>query len=136
MTAPANGQGPRRHWAPLGTPEGNGVLTGLGTALAGVVPLLALLALAYLSARDQVARETDIAVRLAVRNAEHVFDWALADLNRVMPLVDAPCSPQTVERLRRVVLESAAAREVGLFRADLQVYCTSRGPATSSPVPT
>ncbi len=129
MSAPPNGKGPRRHWAPLGTPEGNGVLTGLGTALAGVVPLLALLALAYLSARDQVARETDIAVRLAVRNAEHVFDWALADLNRVTPLVDAPCSPQTVERLRRVVLESAAAREVGLFRADLQVYCTSRGPA-------
>ena len=45
MSAPPNGKGPRRHWAPLGTPEGNGVLTGLGTALAGVVPLLALLAL-------------------------------------------------------------------------------------------
>ena len=40
MSAPPNGKGPRRHWAPLGTPEGNGVLTGLGTALAGVVPLL------------------------------------------------------------------------------------------------
>ena len=88
MSAPPNGKGPRRHWAPLGTPEGNGVLTGLGTALAGVVPLLALLALAYLSARDQVARETDIAVRLAVRNAEHVFDWALADLNRFVQIVN------------------------------------------------
>lgn len=135
MSPGANGRTARRHWAPLGTSAGNGLLTAIGAAAAGLVPLLALLALAYLSGRDQIEREMDSAARLAVRNAEHVFDRAFADLDRLSPLVGAPCSPDTLERLRRIVYESPVVREVGLFRDDLQVYCTSLGPANVYPAP-
>jgi sensor c-di-GMP phosphodiesterase-like protein len=87
----------------------------------------ALLLLAYTTAEEDLQRDLEAGARLAVRNAEHVVDRALADLDEVVALVGAPCDAGTVDRLQRVVYDSPVVREIGLFDADLRVYCTNFG---------
>jgi sensor c-di-GMP phosphodiesterase-like protein len=111
---------------------GNGWVLPL-TALTAVVPLLALLALAYTAAREEVLRDLRSTAAIALRSSEHVLDQAVADLDPVMTLVGAECGAETVARLQHAVYDSGVTREVGLFRADLQVYCTNFGPADVYP---
>jgi sensor c-di-GMP phosphodiesterase-like protein len=117
-----------------GREAGNGLLGLVGGAVAAV-PVLALLGLALLSARDDLATDLQATATLALRNTEHVLDQALGDLDRSEELIGEPCTAQTVERLRRLVYESAVTREIGLFRTDLQVYCTNFGAAQAYPEP-
>ena len=107
----------------------------VGTVIAALVPLLALLGLAYASAHEQVRRDFDWTARLALRNAEHVLEQALADLDPLMALAGASCTPETVARLQRAVYDSVVVREVGLFGPDLRVYCTNFGTADAYPEP-
>jgi sensor c-di-GMP phosphodiesterase-like protein len=108
---------------------------GLATLTVAVVPVLALVGLAYVSSHEQLRRDLDAMAALALHNAEHVLDGAIADLDRVMGLVGAECTPDTVGRLQHVVYDSSFVREVGLFRADLQVYCTNFGSVAVYPEP-
>jgi sensor c-di-GMP phosphodiesterase-like protein len=107
----------------------------LATVLVAVVPVLALLGLAYASAYEQLRAELRTLATLGLRNTELVLDQAVVDLNGLEGVIGAPCSPETVARLERVVYDSAVVREVGLFRPDLRIYCTNFGAAEVDPDP-
>ena len=126
------GKGGRGSTHPLHGDMANGWVPPLA-AVAALVPVLALLALAYASAYEQVEHHLRSTAALVLRNAEQVLGQAVTDLEPVMALVGSECTAQTVARLQRVVYDSTVSREVGLFRADLQVYCTNFGPAELYP---
>ncbi len=85
------------------------------------------LALSALLAWRHVHDELQATAQRAAENGARLVSRATAELEKLQPLHEAPCTPDTVRVLREAVYGSLAQiREIGLIRNGL-IVCTSHG---------
>ncbi|MGE5147166.1 MAG: EAL domain-containing protein [Candidatus Eiseniibacteriota bacterium] len=100
----------------------------LGLIVVGLAPLASALLLAYVFALDEVRGELNRAAGAVFTAADGLLEKSLTELTQVQDLAGARCDDATVRRLRDGVYRSTSVREIDLFDASLQPYCSNFGP--------